>query len=551
MSRNRLWKIVLGLGLLSSAAALAEEVEITTYYPAPFGVYDTVVAERLVDYEGGSYKVPPSLGGDWFVDPAGGGYSTTPTTPAKDLSATFRLAVGIGTNNPEGILHVKQPSTGVGAGRGILIESSSLAPTGYNTPRLTLVDTAAGGGLGGAPAWAIDNWDDRFRIFRGPNYDTIGEEYLTIVKVAAGGGYTGIGTPAPLGVLHVRSLPGVWNRGVIIEANTGAVGGSGAKNSPRIGLVDTALGGLDTAPSWYIDQVKDRFRIFRQPTVSTLGEEYFTILKEPGSPGTGGGLGYVGINVGGAPDRPLRVKGTATDVHTASFMGNNAVGVALGGYNVGGVEQSYGAIQAYVWGASPVARNLVLQEDGGNIGIGTTAPLAKVHVTQGAARGLIVEGDSTTVGPRLGLIDTKGATVTTAPLWTIEELADRLRITRVPYLGAPSGGAEFLTILSSGNVGIGTVAPTSKLHVNGGNAQADDFCLDPGTDPKKCLSYVVPSTGKGAVFGGMYQHGNDGCEAANPLTGACSCPTGFTASSLSITHEDGGGHDENFFCYKR
>ena len=52
-------------------------------------------------------------------------------------------------------------------------------------------------------------------------------------------------------------------------------------------------------------------------------------------------------------------------------------------------------------------------------------------------------------------------------------------------LGLRSRWDTFLAT-DGGNVGIGTMSPATKLHVVGGKAQADDFCLN--SDPSTCLS---------------------------------------------------------------
>ena len=89
---------VIGALLLGRAAG-AESTTLTTYYPAPFGVYDTLVFEQAVDYNGGAYSVPPVVGTDWFLDPSAKGSSA-------NISATLKGRVGIGTSAPTQLLDV-------------------------------------------------------------------------------------------------------------------------------------------------------------------------------------------------------------------------------------------------------------------------------------------------------------------------------------------------------------------------------------------------------------------------------------------------------------
>jgi len=95
-SRHVPLAIALGLSLLVwRAPACAEDVEVTTYTPAPYATYEALVAERIVDFNGGDYGVPPRVGTDWFLDPS-----------SVDLSAALQGQVGIGTPMPQQRLHV-------------------------------------------------------------------------------------------------------------------------------------------------------------------------------------------------------------------------------------------------------------------------------------------------------------------------------------------------------------------------------------------------------------------------------------------------------------
>ena len=91
----------------------------------------------------------------------------------------------------------------------------------------------------------------------------------------------------------------------------------------------------------------------------------------------------------------------------------------------------------------------------GNVGIGTTSPSAKLHIVDG--NNVAQFGDlnsNSTMSLRMS--DTVGSPV------EIQAYSDTLRLRT-----HPSGGSmqDRLTILSGGNVGIGTTSPSTKLHI--------------------------------------------------------------------------------------
>lgn len=107
-----------------------------------------------------------------------------------------------------------------------------------------------------------------------------------------------------------------------------------------------------------------------------------------------------------------------------------------------------------------------------NVGIGTAAPLDKLHVV-GNIRSTTLAG----VGNRMVLADPNGTLIistapgTTNPAWTILGNAGTTPATN--FIGTVdandwvvrTNNVEQMRVLSTGNVGIGLVAPTAKLHV--------------------------------------------------------------------------------------
>jgi len=91
---TRRTKLILGgavVGMLAGGALLAENITLTTTYPAPRGVYDELQANTFKDYNGGGNP------NQWVVDPSG---SSTVNNVAVQGTTTTNEIIVTGTGNP-------------------------------------------------------------------------------------------------------------------------------------------------------------------------------------------------------------------------------------------------------------------------------------------------------------------------------------------------------------------------------------------------------------------------------------------------------------------
>ena len=164
--------------------------------------------------------------------------------------------------------------------------------------------------------------------------------------------------------------------------------------------------------------------------------------------------GNVGIGVA-SPVGKLQVSlptytNEDTNSQQAIFGVDSGYGVRIG-YNETDNKGYINVLKPGVaWG------NLILQEDVGKVGIGTTSPARLLQLNSSGQTDLHLTSTSQGVGASDGMtifLDSSG----TGGLWLRE--AQSLRFA--------TNSSEKMTILSGGNVGIGTTSPGRSLHVIG------------------------------------------------------------------------------------
>ena len=167
--------------------------------------------------------------------------------------------------------------------------------------------------------------------------------------------------------------------------------------------------------------------------------------------------GNVGIGTTPQSFSKLQVKAT-TDQHVSIFT--NSSGLTIGGLTdnggSGALRIAGAPLHLTGQGGGAGSGPDIAIISGGNVGIGTDNPQAKLHVTSN----VLIEGGSTD-SRTLGFTNASGSTG-----WSIGNgIIDSTHNFRIYDNTA---GAARVTVDGNGNVGIGDIAPADKLEVNGG-----------------------------------------------------------------------------------
>jgi len=215
-----------------------------------------------------------------------------------------------------------------------------------------------------------------------------------------------------------------------------------------------------------------------------------------------------GGNVGIGTTSPSAKLSVVQDITTTAEFGS------FGQFTVQGVTNSnkllsfgfntatdVGFIQAMVNGTS--YNNLLLNARGGNVGIGTISPSSLLHLcTVNTTAAIRIESACDQAGVRLiaGVPGTarasridflNGATCVGRPQWTVINDYNQNGTNDLSFVSCDPT-TRVLTVLQSGNVGIGTISPCAKLHIQGTGALQDllYFCTGGSVNTKFIYSIV-------------------------------------------------------------
>ena len=205
--------------------------------------------------------------------------------------------------------------------------------------------------------------------------------------------------------------------------------------------------------------------------------------------------GNVGINTA-SPIAELQVVGDGTGTNGAvlitgaDFYGHSLHIASLDPFKRLGFNHTgtIGNIFSYDYTTGP--QNLILQFPGGNVGISTTSPIAKLHVSQLSNSDAMIVEASANYGSVLQL----KSNATNGRTFKLQSTAsaDGSNPAGAFIIDDSTAGARRFVINAAGNVGINTVSPTARLNVSGstdlfgnlrvgGNSSSTGFNIDLGT----------------------------------------------------------------------
>ena len=369
--------------------------------------------------------------------------------------------VGIGTTGPGAKLDVGTPPTS-----GSSVGSNTMARFSVPGDSLANVMIERGGVANPQGLYFGVNHASLYSEIQS-SQSSVGVDALVLQR---SGGNVGIGTTNPGGgvgastgpYLHVSggqagSEPGLMLGNVLtnITGNRGRIDFAGTSNNGNPKAVASVIGKIESTGT---NTVAGALTFETRNGDGTDAGERMRITS----------AGYVGIgttNPGVTTGEKLTVVAGSGQTWATSFTtndfnsGTNTGSAVLTGFGAAS-GSTYSRIQAANAGYS-VNANLVLEPNGGNVGIGTTGPNAKLDVNGTV---LIANGDYGS-GGNLRFYNTTGS-----PDAGIYEPNSNILYFNSGVAGEMhfrNGSLADNMVIKNNNVGIGTTGPNAKLDVNG------------------------------------------------------------------------------------
>ena len=371
--------------------------------------------------------------------------------------------VGIGTTSPTTKLEVGGFSTNTSSIKAGSLEIQSYAiNNGWFAENLYYNGSAGGWTLRNAGyATKIYMQDGAIEFKRAASGAAGSTASITSTMRLLNNGNVGIGTTAPLEKLHVVGKINSSNNIVSNSTYTMFTGRSNRTTDDYGGLnkeyfkANLVTAGPNTTGEASAHGIADlRFQLANSPGNTNMSD--IMTLRSGGN---------VGI-------------GTTTPDSTLQIVGNNSTAgtLTLNDANKGDQRSHihYGSNGDWYIRSAAVAGKIILQDNGGNVGIGTTSPSEKLHVVgngvfhSGANLGRIKVGRSANQEIEIYVDDTNNIITAyqdsdgnSSHVFALDREFDG---TGANYFEIRKGGSAQMHIDTSGNVGIGTTTfPTTAI----------------------------------------------------------------------------------------
>ena len=342
--------------------------------------------------------------------------------------------VGIGTTSPTAELHVKGVSS---SGNLPTVKVESTGSISYlkffNSSTGTGSSDGAYIGMNGGTAYFMNKEAGNLYLGTGDNFN------LTLEN----GGNVGIGTTSPSQKLTVEGN---------IELGTGGY-----------------IYGDTTTPSLRLSNAAGAVLTYGTSQLQNGGSLQFVTAAGTKFRINSNGGGYVVGNFGidtTIPSEKLEVSGNIKLSSIGTGNSASSYGMLFYGTTSSGTQTDQAKIHSSPWATNSNGGNLQLYtsnasnaltermriDGAGNVGIGTTSPSKKLEVN----------GDAKVINGAILAAQAYGMNLGVSGYDILMPTTTRIAIR--------TGASERISILNTGNVGIGTTSPSEKLHVAGGGS---------------------------------------------------------------------------------